>query len=118
MRAALALVAGFALGGCSFAIDDALSYRPVRGGPPPACMTSSVVPILDGIVAAAAVTLLVLQSRRACSGEDINGCRLGRGLATMFLIPPAVVYGSGALVGTAKVTHCRNVTREHAALQR
>jgi len=108
-----------ALTGCSFTMDSVpSSYRAQRGGPPPACSTSLGAPLIDGVVAASATTLFVVNKQKACSDpDDPDRCGRGTSLVAALFLPPAVLYGIAAIVGLSKASTCSRVTKAHARLQ-
>ena len=103
-----------AVTGCSATFVD--SWRPNVYGRDPTCTTSYAMPIVDGILATAAIasTMNVLTS----DNPMVTGVRQGgsveaapgpiAGLAIIALVAPALLSAISGVRGTIAVAHCND----------
>ncbi|MDQ3336753.1 MAG: hypothetical protein M4D80_16430 [Myxococcota bacterium] len=87
-----------ALGGCSAAL--------VEGPQPPRCTTTYAAPIIDTVIATAAVSALVLVSTGTSRGDGGDG----EVAQTMIGVPAGITmfaYGASAAHGYTTVRGCR-----------
>ena len=107
----VALIVGFAAGGCSFAFTS--SPRTPSRGELPACTTSHATVIVDVIGATPAYAIAAVMTVAEIEGGSFGDTP---GLALKIGIPALVVglaYTAAALYGSSNVGACNDALDEH-----